>query len=221
MSDVAPYEVLVEDGIPVELPSGGTIYVLTNAEKTQLESIIKRYLEDNHFKNIADLLDIDKLVTFELFVHRWNLWMGKGKDYYDEEVNVKALADTTDRISTEIRQLKKQLGVDKLTRDRLTGDDSVAARWDKVLQRAKEFGYKRNEEASAAIEAMHRIAGALTYHRNLDEYERKQFHMEVEDLLEIIDAEVAAFKDIDNVFRNRPPDDEHPEGGQKYWIRSQ
>lgn len=214
MTDVAdaPYEVLQEDGIPVELPSGGTIYVLTNAEKDYLESIIERYLDDNHFKNIADLLDIDKLVSFELFVHRWNLWMGKGRDYYDEEVNVRQLAQTVDQISTEIRQLKKQLGVDKLTRDRLTGDDSVAARWDNVLQRAKEFGYKRNEEAVAAIESMHNIAAALTYHRNLDDYERKQFHMEVEDLLEIIENEVADFKQIDDDFRKNV---------QTYWVRRQ
>lgn len=211
MSD-APFEVAVEGGFPVELPSGGTIYVLTDKEREWLESNIQRYFEDNHFKNVTDLLDIDKLVSFELLVFRWNLWLGRGEDYFGDDIVPKDLADTAKSLSIEIRQLKHQLGLDKLTRDRLTGDDSVSARWANILERAKEFGYKRNEEAAKAIESMHRVAALITYYENLDEHERRQFHMEIDDLIEVIKEEVAEFRQIDDEFRaNR----------QRYWIKSQ
>jgi hypothetical protein len=210
VTDERPFEVLDEGGVAVKLPSGATSYVLTDSEREWLSDKIERYLEDNHFKNVSDMLDIDKLVMFELMVHRWSMWVSKGKDYYDEEISVSLYAGMVENYSKEVRLLKKSLGVDKSTRDRVSGDDSVAARWANVLQRAKEFGYMRNRQALQAIESMHRIASLITVHRNMDENERKEFHFELSDILEVIEEEVAVYKEIDEDFRHNV---------QSYWIR--
>ena len=58
-------EVIDENGIPVILPSGATFSVLTNGERDYLVDKIQRYLTDNSFSNVVDLLDIDKL-SFQL-----------------------------------------------------------------------------------------------------------------------------------------------------------
>lgn len=212
MADEPTTEVSVETGIPVDLPSGAIFYVLTDNEQVYLEDKIERYLDDNHFHNVADLLDIDKLVTFELLHYRWMRWVSMEKDYWGEDIAVKEIALLADKYSQEIRQLKKALGVDKTTRDTKVGDDSVHAKWQKLLSRAKEFGYKRNEEAVQAITSMHRIAAIITYHRNTDQEERAEFKVSVEDVIEVIDEEVAKFKEIDEEFRFRV---------QKYWISEQ
>ena len=114
--------------------------------------------------------------------------------------------------STEVRQLKKSLGLDKATRDRTRGDDSIAAFWDNLQRRAREFGYKRNEEAVQAITSMQRIKAMLQFHRNCDLTERKENHCEIEDVLEVIDEEVHLYDQIDEKFRFDV---------QTYWVRQQ
>jgi hypothetical protein len=114
--------------------------------------------------------------------------------------------------SKEVRLLKKALGVDKTTRDRVSGDDSVAARWAKVLQRAREFGYTRNAQAVQAIESMHRVASIIAVHRNMDETERREFGFEIDDIVDVIDEEVAKYREIDEKFRFEV---------QQYWVRDQ
>lgn len=210
MAEERPFDVLDEGGVAVQLPSGATSYVLTDSERVWLEDKIQRYLDDNHFKNVSDMLDIDKLVMFELMVHRWSMWVSKGKDYYDEEISVGSYAGMVENYSKEIRLLKKALGVDKTTRDRVSGDDSVPARWANILQRAKEFGYMRNRQALQAIESMHRIASLVTVHKNMDEKERAEFGFELTDILEVIEEEVATYKVIDEDFRHNV---------QRYWIQ--
>lgn len=207
-----PFDVTVEDGIPVTLPSGAVFYVLTESEKRYLETNITRYLTDNHFVNISDLLDIDKLVTDELLIHRWGMWISKGKDYFGDEIKVKEFADLCDRYQTEVRQLKKALGVDKNTRDRMRGDDSIPAYWASLLRRAKEFGYMRNSQFNQAIESMQRIKAIITYHDNSTPDERLEFHCTQDDVVIVIKEEIAKFDKLDEQFRFEQ---------QKAWISDQ
>src|ERR1041385_3143258 len=102
-------------GIPVTLPSGAEFNVLTPGEAEFLTDKMQRYLTDNHFVNISDMLDIDKLIVFELMIHRWTLRLSRGQDYFGEEISFKLYADQANAFSTECRQLKKALGVDKST----------------------------------------------------------------------------------------------------------
>jgi hypothetical protein len=211
-ADDRAFDVGVEDGIPVGLPSGATFYVLTRDEADYLGERVTRYLDDNHFVNVSDFQDIDKMVTFELFIHRWSLWLSKGRDYYNEDINQKQLADTIASYSHELRQLKKNLGIDKPARDRQHGDDSVPAYLDSLRQRAREFGYHRNAQFAKIIESFQRINAMLTYHDNCNDIERLERQCTIDDVVDVVRAEISAFEALDEKFRTEV---------QTIWIRKQ
>lgn len=206
------FDVTAEEGIPVGLPSGAMFWVLTQDEAEYLKERVARYLKDNHFVNVSDFQDIDKMVVFELFLHRWTLWLSKGRDYYDEEINSKQLADTVSSYSTELRLLKKNLGIDKPTRDRQRGDDSIPAYLDALRQRALEFGYHRNNQVAQVMEAFQRLSAMLTYHDNSTDDERLEFSVTIEDCFDVLRQEVSRWNAMDKEFR---------ETKQSYWIRKQ
>lgn len=210
MSDLQ-VEMLVDEGIPVTLPSGSHFHVLTSSEASYVAEKIERYLEDNSFQNISDLQDIDRLITMELMYWRWSMWVSKQRDYWGNDVSV-VLGDRCREYSVEIRQLKKLLGVDKVARDRTQGDDSVAARWKKILERAKAFGYNRNNQAIKAIECMHRVAALITTYENMDEEEQIEFGFTVDEVIADIKETVEDYRQIDEDFRF---------GVQQYWVADQ
>jgi hypothetical protein len=196
----------------VILPSGTEWDVLTQAEHDYTVDKIQRYLTDNHFTNVVDLLEIDKLITFELLTHRWSLWLSRGQDYYGEDINFKQVADLMNDYVTQCRMLKKQLGLDKVTRDRTAGDDSVPAFWDDLKRRALEFAVFRSEQCNKAIEGMMRMKAMLQFYDNCTEMERKENRCEQKDLVEVLREVIIAFDQIDENFRRQR---------QKFWIRRQ
>lgn len=209
---VTTFDDLSEEGIPVQLPSGATHYTITHAEAEYLRDLAARYLEDNHFVNIADLKEIDRLITMETLVHRWQMWISKGRNYYDEDINLKTYNDMVTDASREVRQMKKALGLDKPSRDKVRGDDSIAALWENMLRRAREFGYMRNEQLVATITAFQRLKALIQFYDNTDEIERKENACELEDIFEVLRAEIAKFDKIDEDFRHTQ---------QTLWIRDQ
>lgn len=212
MANGRSFETITEDGIPVDLPSGAQYLVLTENEAVYLRDSIRRYMSDNHFINVSDIREIDRMIVLELLTHRWQLWLSKERNYYDEDINKKQLADMVKDASGEVRQLKKALGLDKTTRDRTRGDDSIAAHWDNLLRRAREFGYMRNQQYVATITAFQRIKAMIQFHDNCDRVERKENACEIEDVMEVLREEVRKFDEVDEEFRHQ---------NQTLWIRSQ
>jgi hypothetical protein len=212
MTDAA-IEVESEEGFPVRMPSGAMFYVLTGDEVAYLEERVQRYLKDNHFINISDFQDIDRMLEMELLVHRWSLWLSRQKDYYGEPIDEKTLAQTVNSYSSELRLLKKNLGIDKVARDKQRGDDSVAVYLDNLRQRALEFGVMRNDQFDKAIELMQQLVALVTYHDNCDEIERIEQHVTQDDLMEWLrTVAIPEFEAIDEEFRTTK---------QKLWIRAQ
>jgi hypothetical protein len=210
--DIRSYEIQAGGGIPVALPSGATYFVITDEEQRYLTERIQRYLSDNHFVNVSDVQDIDKMIVFELLIHRWTLWISRGRDYFDEDISVKQYAEMVKEYSTEVRQLKKALGVDKSTRDRTRGDDSIASLWENLRRRAAEFGYKRNEEYVQAITSFQRLKAMVTFHDKCDDVERKENACEIADVMEVLRDEIRKFDEIDERFKFEK---------QTLWVRSQ
>jgi hypothetical protein len=206
------FETVTEEGIAVDLPSGAQYFVLTENEAEYLRDRIRRYMTDNHFINVSDIQDIDRMITQELLIHRWTMWISKGRNYYDEDVNIKQHNDMVQDTSREVRQLKKALGLDKATRDRTRGDDSITAHWDNLLRRAREFGYTRNEQYVHVITSFNRIKAMLQFHDNSDSIERKENACELADVVEVLRDEIRVFDAIDEKFRHEV---------QALWVRAQ
>lgn len=208
-----PFETVVEAGLPVTLPSGAQFYVLTQDEVDYVNDRVTRYLKDNHFINVSDLQDVDRMVTMEVLVHRWTLWVSRQKDYWDDDIDEKAFRASINDYSTEVRQLKKSLGIDKLTRDKQRGDDSVTEYLAQLRIRAKEFGVMRESQLNKALELFNQLKMLVTLHDNTDETEKREMRCTTDDVLEWLRQ--VAFPEFDII-------DEHfKTAKQKFWIRKQ
>lgn len=213
MSTIPPFDITSPSGFSVILPSGAEFLVLTSDEVNYVKDRVSRYLTDNKFSNVSDLQDIDRMVMFELFVHRWSLWISKGVDYFNDEINERQLSDRVKEFSSEIRQLKKNLGVDKVARDKVRGDDSVSAYLQSLKSRAMEFGVMRNDQFNKAIELFHELKAKIEYHDNCDEHEQLEGQVTQDHIFNWIrDEAIPKFQEIDDDFR---------ETKQKMWIRRQ
>lgn len=194
----------------VKAPSGSNFFVLNDAEVSYFIDRAKRYTKDNHFTNVTDLQDLDRLLMMELMVWRWGQWLSNEVDYDGNQVDIDNLQKQLREYSTEIRQIKKILGIDKVTRDKEKGE-SVADYLENLRRRAKEFGVVRNQQAVKAITLFKELESLVTLHLNCDERERREQNIEVDDLLEWIkDIAIPEMNQIDEEFRKT---------SQTYWVR--
>lgn len=207
-----PVDVQPDGGIEVILPSNATFRVLTTSEAQYVTERVERYQADNKFVNISDLQDVDKMILYEMFLWRWSMWQSMNEDYWGNDIQPKTLADQISNLSGELRQLKRMLGIDKVARDRVRGDDSIPVYLDQLAFRAEQFGIMRDEQHAQVITSFQRISGLLTYHDKCTDDERLEFHCTAADLIEVLRAEITKFEAIDEKFRHTQ---------QKMWIRRQ
>lgn len=202
-----------EDNLaPVRLPSGGLHYV-HDREVAYFDERRDRYQKDNHFTNISDLQDLDRLLMVELLVQRWSTFLSQKRDYWGDPVDENALQKAIKDHSGEIRLLKRALGLDKETRDKVKGEGSVDAYIGALRQRAHEFGVMRNDQAAKAIELWQQLLGTITLYEKCDTDERIEQHCTPEEVVDFIREVLRPqFEEVDAVFR---------EGKQKMWIRKQ
>ena len=199
----------VDDGIIVVAPSGVSVTVMTEGERDLFEHAAAKYQQDNKLTNVTDLKDLDRILTMELMIHRWSSWVLREQDYFGSAVDLDKLQKSIVEASKELRQVKKSLGIDKASRDRDKGE-SLATFIENVRQRAKEFGYKRNEEAIKSITLFKELQALITFHDNCTEQERKENHCELEDIFRWIQTvAIPEFEAIDVAFRRE----------QKYWVK--
>lgn len=201
-----------EAQIPVVAPSGATYYVLAEEERAYYEDVAARYMSDNQFVNISDVQDLDRVLMMELMVYRWSSWLSREEDYDGVAVDPEALNRAVKDYSTEIRQLKKALGIDKAQREKDKGE-SVADYIENLKVRAKKFGVMRNKQAAKSIELFKDLESLITFYDNCTEQERKENHVQADDIFEWLrEHAIPEFNAIDEEFRKTE---------QQYWIREQ
>lgn len=205
-------DLVTEDGLPVLLPSGATFKVLTSDEVTYVEDRARRYLEDNHFVNVSDFQDVDRMIILEVLCFRWGLWISNQRDYFGDPVDdTGSLRRSLHDYSAELRQLKKMLGIDKGARDKQKGEDSIATYIENLRARAKEFGIMREAQFSKGMELFMELQALVTLHDNTDSKERAEMHCDTEDILDWIrTVAMPEFQAIDAHFRQT---------SQRMWIR--
>lgn len=201
-----------EDLVAVKLPSGGSFWVY-GREKKYFDDRVKRYLSDNLFTNVADLQDLDRIVTLELFCWRWGVWLSSQTDYWNDPVDEKDLSTYLKNTSAELRALKSSLGIDKVTRDKVKGEDSVSKYISNLMTRAREFGVMREQQLAVAIEVFHDLIGRVTLYENCTEDERRELHADWPDILAWLkDEGIPKFQAVDDHFR---------QNSQRFWIKDQ
>lgn len=201
-------------GLIVRMPSGTSQPVMNFRELEYLEDRVAQYHEHNQLTNIADLAELDRLLVMELMAHRIGIWLGQGRDYQGEEINDRQLQDQLNSHSTEIRLVKKTLGLDRPARERAKGEGSTAHYWEQLRVRAMAFGVHRNEQAAKAVELAMQLTSLIQVHDNCaDEKERVDLHCTLKDIMQWVrDVFIPEFALLDEEFRRTQ---------QTYWIRSQ
>ncbi len=174
--------------IPVELPSGAFFEVLTEEEAEYLDGKARDYNSGFAFNNVADLGELDRLVCMELLVHRYQRWLSRRKTYDGKAVDEGPLQTKVNNWSTEIRQIKLKLGIDKVTRDRQRGEGSVAQRWTTTLTRAKAFTVMRCQQAVTAITLAQQLIALMDLRNNTDPIDRERLKLNDESILTWVDT---------------------------------
>ncbi len=210
MTDVDQYRV-VDEGLPVLLPSGAEFTVLTQSEVDYVRDRVEKYKTTYRWENVSDIQDVDRIVIFELLIYRWGSDMARGRDLHGDETDDANLQKRIKELSMELRQTKSQLGMDKASRDKENDESSVSAYLARLRHRAKEFGIMREEQFDKALELGHTLIALWQLHENSDETERRQQQCEAQDVVDWIrDVYKPGFEAVDDYFRNRPD-------GQRMW----
>jgi hypothetical protein len=200
----------MDDQRPVTLPSGGTFFV-DKRETAYFSERVRRYLSDNHFTNVADLASLDQILVLELLVWRWGIWVSQQRDYWGDPIDEKGYGKQIKELAGELRQLKASLGIDKVTRDKQRGEESVDKYLANLRARAKDFGVKREKELGKALELFNELKSLVVLHYNSTDDERREMKVKATDVLEWIrDVAMPEYDKIDDHFRKN---------NQRFWIR--
>ena len=204
--DDNPYGITLH---PVDTPSGATLNLMAIEEQAYYAQRKTQYLTHNHFTNVSDLQDVDRLLTLEVMVYRWSVWLTRGFDYVMSRVDEHALKTNIKEYSTEIRLLKQSLGLDKVTRERDKGE-SVGDYLENLKRRARQFGIHRNNQYEVSVTMMARLKTMVNTLDRCDAEEREELDLSEESILEFIREQIIApFDQIDEDFRKE----------QKVWIK--
>lgn len=115
--------------------------------------------------------------------------------------------------SAEIRASKQALGIDRLTRTKDKGED-VANYVDKLLTRARQFGYMRNEQSAKAIQLFKEAETLIGTFMRCDEQEREHLRLDKDSIFKwFTEVAIPEFNEIDRKFRQEGPE------AQKMWIK--
>jgi hypothetical protein len=197
----------------VKLPSGSSFELFDEEVKWWTERV-KKYTTDFQFTNVSDLQDLDNIMISELLIHRWGSFISKQEDFYGNPVPEDTLQKAIRDHIKEIRLTKKALGMDRIARERETGESSIPAYLDRLREKAKAFGVLRNKQHAQAMEAMNDIKLKVQLYYNTDEREKNELDVHADDVLVWLRDEIIPKYDVlDEYFRNNPDD------GQKMWIR--
>lgn len=201
---------IVASAKAVKLASGADYEVMHETEAQIVNNLVQRYTTEYLFSSISDLQDVDRIIIMELMAHRYSGWQNRGHDYYGQEIDNKDLDERILNASKEVRQIKKALGIDRLTRDKDKGD-SVPEYLENLRVRARQFGLMREKQLDVALSKFQKLSGLTTLYWNCTDIERKEEKCTAEDILKWLrDEAIPEFNEIDEYFQ------EHE---QRYWVR--
>jgi hypothetical protein len=190
-------------------PSGSPYEVIHDLEVAWYNEASKKYLSHYSFENIADIQDLDRLLQSELLAYRWGFWLANEGDYDGHTVDEKITRESLQKTQTELRLLKKHMGMDR--RGRIESQSqSVADYLSTLKRRAKEFGIHRNAQVAKIIDLFSELETLIGLHDRTDEQERAELGVTESEIIHWIrDTAIPEWREIDDEFRKE----------QRYWIR--
>lgn len=197
--------------IEATLPSGEIFLVSTEAEREALQRRANLILEQHKLTNPLDLMDLDTILKMDLLANRYSDMLHGNVSEELSNSDMGALQrNLTSVIETRLK-VAKALGIDRATRESGKSED-LATYINELLDRAEEFGVRRNEEHEASINYMNEVFAKATLWRNANEEERDMIDANASNILDfILDDLLPKWKEIDAKFQQ----------SQKMWISDQ
>jgi hypothetical protein len=198
----------------VVTPSNGSLRLMTEEERDFYNDHKNKYLTEYKIQNGSDLLEVERLLLHEVLVHRWSTWITQGFDYDEGPISTEECRRNIKDYSAEIRAIKQALGMDRVTRNK-DRNENVSSYIDMLNQRAKLFGYTRNQQSAKSIELFKQAETLIGTFMRTDEIEREQLGMSLEKIFQwFVDEAIPQMNEIDRKFRQDGPD------AQRMWVRS-
>lgn len=171
----------------------------------------KHYRDENEFTNASDVLDLDRILFYELQIFRMGYWLSKGKDYDGFDVSSVELRRNLKEVADQLSRVKNDLGLTKAARDKAQAE-SVGAYLMELKQRGKEFGVHREKQLGKAIELVKQLFAITSAYDRADQVEREKlgFRDADEVLAWIRETMKPEFDAVDEYFRTHQ---------QKFWVR--
>lgn len=195
--------------IEVTCPSGSVLTVMTESEAKIYNEMSERYQKDNRFSNASDLAELDRILSMELMCHRWSQWIIQEEDYEGRPVDTRDLQKYIESNSKEIRGTKRDLGMDKSSRDK-GKQASIGEYLQNLLNRGEEMGVHRDEQIIKAMTLWKELQGIVQLYDNSNESERREFNCNQDQIFDWMRSKFEEFDEIDEAFRQN----------QKMWVRS-
>jgi hypothetical protein len=185
---------------------------MTRDEAMWLKETRDAYVQQTRFTDVTDLRDVDRLLALELMVFRWTQWLGRGTDYYGDEVNTGDVSSDLKSYSDQINKIKHSMGLAKSVRDAAANDGNFSKWFDEVKRRAKIFGVHRQEQLGKTIALFNELKSIVQTYDRSDGEERQRLGFNSEnDILEWIrTVAIPEFDELDEFFQNNQ---------QALWIR--
>lgn len=197
----------------VQMLNGQETTVLTDDEAAYyLESKIA-YLSETRFTENTDLRDLDRLLTHELMIFRWQQWLFAGMDYDGDLLdNEKQMIQDLKLYSDQVNKIKESMGLNKKSRDAQAADGNFAGWLADLKQRARLFGVHRENQLKTALVLMNDLSAVVSGFDRSDEEERRKLGYvdEAAVLAYVRDIVLPQYKAIDDHFRTHT---------QTYYIR--
>lgn len=196
------------DLFPVVGASGSTYEVWNQEEADWFDRNLSNYLDQYKFENVADLQDLDRMISLELQSYRYARWLIAGVDYDNKTFDEKWVRDHKTVVDRELRLVKKSMGLDRKGRTE-SESENMADYLKNLLQRAEEFGMHRDNQIAKAIDLFNDLKSLIGQYDRMDEEERREMKMDVDDIMRWIrETAIPEYDKIDDAFR----------ANQKYWI---
>ena len=201
-------------GFPVDLPAGGTMYLLTPDEVALFESSVKKFRDDYAITKLNDLAQVGALVTQQVIMLRAQQMLAGLEPEFDgnghptgnykradklKPSDFTAAQKTLTDASTEIRKIEAALGIDKKTRE--SGGQHTVSNYITELKKAAHQKGVRIMERVKEIKAVWTEAELkLRVLKNADD-EDKQYHdLTPEKFCAWLEMELANIREADKKF---------------------
>lgn len=194
----------------VKTPSGRTLRLLTEEEAEFYNDHRDKYIKEYRLENASDLQTVEVILTMEVMISRWSMWLTQGFDYDEGVCNAEELRRNIQQYSLEVRNNKISLGIDRVARQKDKGED-IASYLENLRQRAGAFGIKRSSEAARAIELFKEAENRFGLILRTDKDEQEYLKIDALSVYKwFMDEAVPEMNKIDGEFIKT---------GQRFWIK--